>query len=95
MSPSLILLAIGVVVVLAYLAAWRSAGKHTRKAGSALIGGIAGVGALIALSFAFAGLRTLFNHETPIWQTLLGEGTSWAIAVGLGVFAIRSIETRH
>ena len=94
MSPLLILLVIGVVVVLAYLAAWRCAGKHTRKAGSAVIAGTAGVGALIALSFAVTGLRTLLNHETPIWQTLLGGGISLAIAVGLGFFAIRSLETK-
>ena len=94
MNPSLLLLAIGIVVVLAYLAAWRSAGKRTRKVGSVVTAWIAGLAALIAFSFAVTGLRTFFDHEIPIWQTLVGEGILWAIAIGLGVFAIRSIGTK-
>jgi len=87
-------LAIGIVVVVAYLAAWRSAGKHARKVGSVVTAWTAGLAALIAFSFAVTGLRTFFDHETPMWQTLVGDGILWAIAVGVGVFAIRSIGTK-
>jgi hypothetical protein len=94
LSPSLLLLAIGVVVVLAYLAAWRSAGKRTRKVASLVTAWIAGLAASIAFSFAVTGLRTFFDHETPLWRTLVGEGILWAIAISLGIFATRSIGTK-
>jgi len=89
LTPILILLAIGAVVVVAYLAAWRLSGKHGKQIGAAVLSAIAGAAALVAFSYAVSGLRDFFDHGIPRWQILLAECVMFAIAAGLGWFALR------
>lgn len=92
LEPLAILFGIFVVVVVAYLAAWRSKGKRVQKSGSVVVAAIAGLAALAVVAFAIQGLRAFSNPLIPLWQTFLAETIAFAIAVGLGLFAVKSLE---
>ena len=90
-QPLAILVSILVVVVVAYLAAWKSRSKIAQRAGSLMVGAIAGCAAFVAAVFAINALPDFSSHLEPLWETVLGEAIMISIAVGLGLFAIRSL----
>lgn len=90
----LVSLNILLVVAVAYLAAWRGKHKAVQRSGFVVVAAIAGAAALWAACSAVGLPGDLSIPGISVWEIILAEVVTWSIALGLGLFAIKTTRSR-